>query len=322
MCKSESIKVYEVTKETAEKLKVDEEELMYIETEYGEKSVEIRSNFSVRHDNLKPEEYRLKCHIKEKLDKLRAVKGEILIATYGGERPKGSDIENLLFYNIGTGAFSKVFQSSKEMKQVAFKMDSTSQENQSSHKYKYEVVCSKNVEKDNLCGKTLIAKWNGITIGRTLPQKPDEYYAALRSVTVRKTNDSRDKPHENEVIRYGSEQCETFFGIKIELIVPDSKKSIHPVSVMKHLLDGVICAFHGEDEDGSTWKALEKRFEKDAYEKLWENKSDSWNLLGKQKYLSSSKGWNPEDDRLKFSWIIVKCEGEEYKMSGEIYKWD
>lgn len=322
MCKSESIKVYEVTKETAEKLKVDEEELMYIETEYGEKSVEIRSNFSVRHDNLKPEEYRLKCHIKEKLDKLRAVKGEILIATYGGERPKGSDIENLLFYNIGTGAFSKVFQSSKEMKQVAFKMDSTSQENQSSHKYKYEVVCSKNVEKDNLCGKTLIAKWNGITIGRTLPQKPDEYYAALRSVTVRKTNDSRDKPHENEVIRYGSEQCETFFGIKIELIVPDSKKSIHPVSVMKHLLDGVICAFHGEDEDGSTWKALEKRFEKDAYEKLWENKSDSWNLLGKQKYLSSSKGWNPEDDRLKFGWIIVKCEGEEYKMSGEIYKWD
>lgn len=322
MCKSESIKVYEVTKETAEKLKVDEEELMYIETEYGGKSVEIRSNFSVRHDNLKPEEYRLKCHIKEKLDKLRAVKGEILIATYGGERPKGSDIENLLFYNIGTGAFSKVFQSSKEMKQVAFKMDSTSQENQSSHKYKYEVVCSKNVEKDNLCGKTLIAKWNGITIGRTLPQKPDEYYAALRSVTVRKTNDSRDKPHENEVIRYGSEQCETFFGIKIELIVPDSKKSIHPVSVMKHLLDGVICAFHGEDEDGSTWKALEKRFEKDAYEKLWENKSDSWNLLGKQKYLSSSKGWNPEDDRLKFGWIIVKCEGEEYKMSGEIYKWD
>ena len=319
MCKSESIKVYEVTKETAEKLKVDEEELMYIETEYGEKSVEIRSNFSVRHDNLKPEEYRLKCHIKEKLDKLRAVKGEILIATYGGERPKGSDIENTLFYNIGTGQFGKIFTDFP--KQVAFKMDSTSQENQSSHKYKYEVVCSKNVEKDNLCGKTLIAKWNGITIGRTLPQKPDEYYAALRSVTVRKTNDSRDKPHENEVIRYGSEQCETFFGIKIELIVPDSKKSIHPVSVMKHLLDGVICAFHGEDEDGSTWKALEKRFEKDAYEKLWENKSDSWNLLGKQKYLSSSKGWNPEDDRLKFGWIIVKCEGEEYKMSGEIYKW-
>lgn len=326
MCKSESIKVYEVTKETAEKLKVDEEELMYIETEYGEKSVEIRSNFSVRHDNLKPEEYRLKCHIKEKLDKLRAVKGEILIATYGGERPKGSDMENLLFYNIGTGAFSKVFQSSKEMKQVAFKMDSTSQENQSSHKYKYEVVCSKNVEKDNLCGKTLIAKWNGITIGRTLPQKPDEYYAALRSVTVRKTNDSRDKPHENEVIRYGSEQCETFFGIKIELIVPDSKKSIHPVSVMKHLLDGVICAFHGEEGE-ETKKSVQKRFQKnglnkDEIKKFFDKNSEQLNLFGNRNYLTKSSRWNPEDDRLQFGWIIVKCDGKAYKMSGEIYNWD
>lgn len=326
MCKSESIKVYEVTKETAEKLKVDEEELMYIETEYGEKSVEIRSNFSVRHDNLKPEEYRLKCHIKEKLDKLRAVKGEILIATYGGERPKGSDIENLLFYNIGTGPFSKVFQSSKEMKQVAFKMDSTSQENQSSHKYKYEVVCSKNVEKDNLCGKTLIAKWNGITIGRTLPQKPDEYYAALRSVTIRKANDSRDEPHENEVIRYGSERCETSFGIKIELIVPDSKKSIHPVSVMKHLLDGVICAFHGEEGE-ETKKSVQKRFQKnglnkDEIKKFFDKNSEQLNLFGNRNYLTKSSRWNPEDDRLQFGWIVVKCEGKEYKMSGEIYNWD
>lgn len=321
MCKSESIKVYEVTKETAEKLKVDEEELMYIETEYGEKSVEIRSNFSVRHDNLKPEEYRLKCHIKEKLDKLRAVKGEILIATYGGERPKGSDIENLLFYNIGTGAFSKVFQSSKK-KQVAFKMDSTSQKNQSSHKYKYEVVSSKVVEA--LGRKALIAKWNGITIGRTLPQKPDEYYAALRSVTVRKANASRDEPHENEVIRYGSEQCETFFGIKIELIVPDSKKNIHPVSVMKHLLDGVICAFHGE-KDGTDKRVREKFKNNGLNDEMIDeffNSESKMNLFGNHVYLTRSNRWNPEDDRLKFGWIIVKCEGEEYKMSGEIYKWD
>ena len=72
---------------------------------------------------------------------------------------------------------------------------------------------------------------------------------------------------------------------------------------------------------GNHWK---KRFEKDAYEKLWANKSDSWNLLGKQKYLSS-KGWNPADeaDRLQFGWIVVKQgKDNEYKMSGEIYNWD
>ena len=31
---------------------------------------------------------------------------------------------------------------------------------------------------------------------------------------------------------------------------------------------------------------------------------------------------NPEDNRLQFGWIVVKCEGKEYKMSGEIYNWD
>ena len=318
MCKSESIKVYEVTKETAEKLKVDEE-LMYIETEYGEKSVEIRSNFSVRHDNLKPEEYRLKCHIKEKLDKLRAVKGEILIATYGGERPKGSDIENLLFYNIGTGAFSKVFQSSKK-KQVAFKIDSTSQENQSSHKYKYEVVPSEVVEA--LGRKTLIAKWN-VTIGSTLPKQAEEYYLALRTAirNSRVESQNKDEPDENEVMLCGLERCdETAFGIKITLTVPESNKTTHHVSVMKHLLDGVICAFHGEK--GETAQMLQEKFEGEKV-----TCQTDWHILGDQDYLrkyGNGIKWYPADeaDRLQFGWIVVEQgKDNKYKMSGKIYKW-
>ena len=129
--------MYEFANETAEKLKLGEEELMYIETEYVEKSVEIQSDFSVRHDNLKPEEYRLRFHIKEKLDKLRAAKGEILIATYSGERPKGSDIENTLFYNIGTGEFGKIFTDFP--KQVAF----WEHPDDSTHKYKYRYKVEK-----------------------------------------------------------------------------------------------------------------------------------------------------------------------------------
>lgn len=310
MCKSESIKVYEVTKETAEKLKVDEEELMYIETEYGEKSVEIRSNFSVRHDNLKPEEYRLKCHIKEKLDKLRAVKGEILIATYGGERPKGSDIENLLFYNIGTGAFSKVFQSSKK-KQVAFWVEDN---NDGQHiKYRYEI---NNIPK-NIADKleNPLAKWENITIGNgnTLPEKPDEYFTALRT-----------NINNNEITINSKEQCKTSFGIKITLTVPASNTTTHPVSVMKHLLDGVICAFHGE-KDGTDKRVREKFKNNGLNDEMIDeffNSESKMNLFGNHVYLTRSNRWNPEDDRLKFGWIIVKCEGEEYKMSGEIYNWD
>ena len=126
------------------------------------------------------------------------------------------------------------------------------------------------------------------------------------------------------MIRYGSGQCETFFGIKIELIVPDSKKNIHPVSVMKHLLDGVICAFHGE-KDGTDKRVREKFKNNGLNDEMIDeffNSESKMNLFGNHVYLTRSNRWNPEDDRLKFGWIIVKCEGEEYKMSGEIYKWD
>lgn len=328
MCKpkDEYIEVCEVIKKTKPNENDDRSEgcKMYIKTKREGKSLEIQSDFSVNYpsnDIISAEAYRLKYHIYHEVQSLRT-NNNVLLSTYAGNSPENSDIENLLFYNIGTGAFSKVFQSSKEMKQVAFKMDSTSQENQSSHKYKYEVVCSKNVEKDNLCGKTLIAKWQDVPIGpkQGKDDKPDRYYAALRSASVRVTNDASDEPGKNEVMLCGLERCdETAFGIKITLTVPESNKTTHPVSVMKHLLDGVICAFHGEK--GETEQMLKEKF-KDEELKC----QADWPILGNQDYLrkyGNGFKWYPADEanRLKFGWIIVKCDGKEYKMSGEIYKW-
>ena len=244
----------------------------------------------------------------------------MLLSTYAGNSPENSDIENLLFYNIGTGAFSKVFQSSKK-KQVAFKMDSTSQENQSSHKYKYEVVPSEVVEA--LGRKTLIAKWN-VTIGSTLPKQAEEYYLALRTAirNSRVESQNKDEPDENEVMLCGLERCdETAFGIKITLTVPESNKTTHPVSVMKHLLDGVICAFHGEK--GETAQMLQEKFEGEKV-----TCQTDWHILGDQDYLrkyGNGFKWYPADeaDRLQFGWIVVEQgKDNKYKMSGEIYKWD
>lgn len=324
MCKSESIKVYEVIKEAAEKLKVDEEELMYIETEYGEKSVEIRSNFSVRHDNLKPEEYRLKCHIKEKLDKLRAVKGEILIATYGGERPKGSDIENTLFYNIGTGQFGKIFTDFP--KQVAF-WERPENSKQCVYEYKVEEVRenahkSKNFpesfpEDSKKKLETPIVEWNDIRINpkHGKSDKPDRYFAAIRSNFSKIQFSKQGQKSNNKSFN---------FGIIIELTVPSKNCTSQPASDMtKHLLDGVICAFHGE-KDGTDKRVREKFKNNGLNDEMIDeffNSESKMNLFGNHVYLTRSNRWNPEDDRLKFGWIIVKCEGEEYKMSGEIYKW-
>lgn len=176
---------------------------------------------------------------------------------------------------------------------------------------------------NKLCVDNIIAKWQDVPIGpkQGKDDKPDRYYAALRSASVRVANDASDEPGKNEVMLCGLERCdETAFGIKITLTVPESNKTTHPVSVMKHLLDGVICAFHGEK--GETEQMLKEKF-KDEELKC----QADWPILGNQDYLrkyGNGFKWYPADEanRLKFGWIIVKCDGKEYKMSGEIYKWE
>ena len=325
MCKpkDEYIEVCEVIKKTKPNENDDRSEgcKMYIKTKREGKSLEIQSDFSVNYpsnDIISAEAYRLKYHIYHEVQSLRT-NNNVLLSTYAGNSPENSDIENLLFYNIGTGAFSKFFQSSKK-KQVAFKMDSTSQENQSSHKYKYEVVPSEVVEA--LGRKTLIAKWN-VTIGSTLPKQAEEYYLALRTAirNSRVESQNKDEPDENEVMLCGLERCdETAFGIKITLTVPESNKTTHPVSVMKHLLDGVICAFHGEK--GETAQMLQEKFEGEKV-----TCQTDWHILGDQDYLrkyGNGFKWYPADeaDRLQFGWIVVEQgKDNKYKMSGKIYKW-
>lgn len=331
MCKpkEEYIEVCEVIKKVKPNENDDRSEgfKMYIKTTREEKSRKVESDFSVNYpsnDIISAEAYRLKHHIYHEVQSLRT-NNNVLLSTYAGNSLENSDIENLLFYNIGTGAFSKIFQKSSEEKQVAFKMDTTSQEDKFSYKYTYEVVEQK-VVKEELDKKKLIAKWN-VTIGSTLPQKADEYYdklrAAMRSSRVESKEPNKDEPGKNEVMLYSSERCdETAFGIKITLTVPASNTTTHPVSVMKHLLDGVICAFHGEK--GETAQRLKEKFkDKDV------TCQDDWHVLGYQDYLrkyGNGVKWNPADeaDRLQFGWIVVEHEneGKEYKMSGEIYKWN
>lgn len=296
-------------------------------------SVQIKSNTTVTYPSgklLHPKEYCLKYHIYEKVQSLSVDANDankVLLASYGEaqEPDKKYDLENKLFYNIGTGAFSSIFK--KFPKQVAFKKTNYNPDDEESsyrYLYKYEVVKKlPNGILNKLCVDNIIAKWQDVPIGpkQGKDDKPDRYYAALRSASVRVANDASDEPGKNEVMLCGLERCdETAFGIKITLTVPESNKTTHPVSVMKHLLDGVICAFHGEK--GETEQMLKEKF-KDEELKC----QADWPILGNQDYLrkyGNGFKWYPADEanRLKFGWIIVKCDGKEYKMSGEIYKWE
>lgn len=287
-------------------------------------SVQIESNTTVTYPSgklLHPKEYCLKYHIYEEVQSLCVDDNKVLLASYGGKAPdKNYDLENKLLYNIGTGAFSSIFKNFP--KQIVFKTNDGPVDEKSPYRYlyKYEVVPSEVVEA--LGRKTLIAKWN-VTIGSTLPKQAEEYYLALRTAirNSRVESQNKDEPDENEVMLCGLERCdETAFGIKITLTVPESNKTTHPGSVMKHLLDGVICAFHGEK--GETAQMLQEKFEGEKV-----TCQTDWHILGDQDYLrkyGNGFKWYPADeaDRLQFGWIVVEQgKDNKYKMSGKIYKW-
>lgn len=258
----------------------------------------------------------LKEEIRKTVGQLEVGDNEVLLASYAEGNPKRKyDLENRLFYNIGSGAFSDIFCTYP--KEAAFV--AASKPNNGQYIYKYKVVSEEEV-KEYLEGKTLIVKWQDIPIGpkQGKDDKPDRYYEAIR----RETDSIKimiDDPKPDHILDRAP------FGIKIELTVPGSNKRLRPqpASVMKPLLDGVICAFHGEDGE-KTKEAVQKRFQEsglkdEEIEKFFE--ASNLNIFGKHNYLTKSNRWNPEDDRLQFGWIIVKREGKEYKMSGSIYKW-
>lgn len=341
MCKRESIEVYEVTKETAKELQLDNKKRkkldIEIDLEAENNYFKITSDKYVPFSNLSIEQQYLKYLIQDEVKKLceKKEKNKILLASYQGKTPKNADIENMLLYNIGTGAFAEFF-SGQETQRLAFWLESP-QGNDNAYNYnnayKYEIADPPD-DNDKLPQKiesrfetNELADWTDIIIGKKLPERPDGYHFALRL--------NKDKINPCDSMGY-----EGAFGLKITLTVPKANKSSHPVSVMKHLLDGVICAFHGEA--GKAKDAVEERFKnqldklskelqldkspkelKELLEKSLKD-SDKFNKLGKREYLKKNAGWNPADeaDRLKFAYIIVKHTNtkKEYKMSGAIYK--
>lgn len=275
------------------------------------------TNCYVPFEPKKQDAHDLKEEIRKAVGQLEVGDNEVLLASYAESSPKRKyDLENRLFYNIGSGAFSGIFCTYP--KEAAFV--AASKPNNGQYIYKYEVVSEEEVEKKYLKGKTPIVKWQDIPIGpkQGKDDKPDRYYEAIR----READSIKimiDDPKPDHILDRAP------FGIKIELTVPGSNKRLRPqpASVMKPLLDGVICAFHGEDGE-KTKEAVQKRFQEsglkdEEIEKFF--KASKLNIFGNHNYLTKSNRWNPEDDRLQFGWIIVKREGKEYKMGGSIYKW-
>ena len=238
------------------------------------------------------------------LSELKPAEGWCVYASYQGPDMGAADLDNILFYNMGyTPAGNRVFAEKSSTNET-----DTSKE--FPHRYVYEVrdyaSLSAFWEKDRAA-----AKWDSVPIPSTRSPGTADYWQALRKHPdkIQKFRTIGDSP----------------FGVRVTLFIPPASrmKSLTSDNI-KHLLDGVICAFHGAD------KQLEEMASDilNAAPHLTIPESQFLcshdNILGNHSFIRRyGKGiqWNPQDHRCQaFDIEFKRTTGEHFLFSGELYQ--
>ena len=229
-----------------------------------------------------------------------------LYASYTTVDNKFCDVENILLYNIGSGAFTNICVSAFCIERGYGNVPNP----QMPHQYKYELVDTA----DFVIHRPLkpFAEWKGNVLSAN-DIKVSNLKASFFWNYIKKSD---VKVFDNE---YTDNEK---YGIEISIEAPHI---INLTSIIKPLLDGVICAFHQQDEKiFMTDKTLLKRLSNEIGEKnsikeyLLDNK---FNIFGKCDLVKSYRNgikWNPADhlcDAIK----LRTSPGKSWKIDGRIF---
>ena len=237
---------------------------------------------------------------------------EVLIAKYGEiGKPRFYDIENMCIYNLGTSTFSHCCPTDiafsemplQEIEEIQKRLGAT--EAQKCY-YAYELVLREELE--HLCNsKQLIAGWSHIDIDTNLANTPRRYWESIRRQFERiYVHQSLNNP------------ARDYFGLQVTVHVP---RQLLPASVMKPLLDGIVCAFHGRDGIDDVMQTLTQ----DSFDGMVNDAEKSIAVLGNRNYVQPYRDgfkWNPADERLKFAWVSVAVKECEPYFEGKLFAWD
>jgi hypothetical protein len=250
--------------------------------------------------SLEPKDWRKKL----KNDLVNALRGltpqkQYLVAKLQTNEVEFFDVENILFYNVGTSNFKRL-----DTKGVCFSLERTSEQQDFRYFHQYSFIDSIEDNRTNI-----IAEWSNVAIDKpSTSKKPLDYWIALKksdSVTINKSD------YEGE------------FGIYIEILKPE-KEEVNIVNIQKALLDGVISAFHkvsGIDRTIIEYVAYKTG---NSFEFIYDLINNSNSCLSVrdviQKYRNGVK-WNPQDERCVDARIIVRNSYDNiYKLSGYIFE--
>jgi len=252
-----------------------------------------------------------KSNLRTAIALMRPQGSEILFAQYAEDSGKNRffDLENMLFYNLGPSAFADCGGHGISFSTLPDKA-ALCRENglkNRKHVYRYKCLPLPAVE-SHFANLPLMAEWNDVPLDHREAGTPAKYWKAIRC--------ARDKV---TVFDYVESPITSCFALRIALCLP---KEVRLASTIKPLIDGVVCAFHGED--ARCLACLTDFCVRQCCEKLAvPNQFPA--VLGKREFIHPYRDgrsvlWDPADDLCRLALITVSYGTEDSLFSGEIYK--
>jgi hypothetical protein len=238
--------------------------------------------WSVQNIPFEPKDWQkeMRTDLRCSLEKIAPISSLGMYEKYAVENNAYCDVENVLLYNIGTGVFRNICNSilclEREFSSI---LPPIQVKNIMPHYYRYELISNANLKVYS--PKITLAEWAGLECDK-FDEKPSFYWNYIKnSLLDIQHKDFNDK-----------------FGIEIKITAP---RMINLTSIIKPLLDGVICAFHCHDRntDDDILNALfsQTGISKAALENMLLD--DNFNVLGKRNLIwkrGDGIQWSPADD--------------------------
>lgn len=283
----------------------------YFFKQKDERTVVVFSKFRVPFDLPKSNVEiikQLKSDLIKEIKNLQPFDNCILQARYGTTEKKSFyDVENVLFYNIGTThfkpftkqgvTFSVVDEQEIDKLRKKWKIPV-----EYTHYYEYQLTATKNENSFT----DLLAQFENIPL-KCLGLKPANSWKTIKN-------------EESKIQVYDKIDCEKKDTFALVLNIEKPKDvQFNIMTAMKPLLDGLICAFHSSQfsEDELEYFSKILNCKKEILN------SASINVLGErtsryiQIYRNNVK-WNPADDLCNYVYISIS-NGTSWSLSGKIY---
>lgn len=249
--------------------------------------------------------------IRSAIKGMQITKKTMLHALYVSDEKTFCDVENVLLYNVGTGAFANICRKGLCIER---KIDIPQQPHGSIskmlHYHKYSLIDF--TEGPLYWAKELsLASWKGIPCPELRGNnKPHSFWYAIKKAKI-------------DVI--GKIQFPRYFGVELKINAPQGT-SINLASVIKPLLDGIVCAFHTHNGDNNSVVVgrLSQYLKEDVSvieNMLMDQETGIFGIRNLLHPFGKGVQWNPGDDFCIVAKILLDdcSEDSKWSLDGDIF---